>query len=128
MAKMYNMAQDWTYDMYVQGIRVNDSEDEYNRYFSETMRHNAEEFLENWKREHDGKLYDHGWVGDAYASTLSDWFSDFYKEAYGQRPHLPIWYYVNPLGLPMREDTARTFCAEPIEEAMESAQWVRDHF
>lgn len=67
-----------------------------------------------------------GWIGDAYARELDQWFSDFYKDAYGQRPHLPVWYYVHILGLPMREDVSRLFCANPIENAIRDAKLTRE--
>ena len=132
MAIVFNCAQDWTYDKYVEdtkiyGADVKDSED-YNAYFMGYMKRTVERFMDKWNRKHDGKLYasGYGWAGDEFASTITDWFSDFYKEAYGQRPHLPIWFYVHPLGLPMREDTARMFCADPVEEAATEARQTRE--
>ena len=77
-----------------------------------------------------GKLYSReaGYAGDAFAAELQDWpFSDLYKDAYGQRPHLNMWYYVHALGLPMSEDVARTFCASPIEDAQRNAAYSREH-
>ena len=63
----------------------------------------------------------------ARESMFTDgWFSDYYKDTYGQRPHLAIWYYIHMLGLPMSEDTGRTFCASPIEDACANASWVRN--
>lgn len=122
---------DWTYDLYIEDVKkygIDDNGESYTSYFISDVKRTAEKFVSKWKSEHDNKLYDHGWVGDAFAENLLDWFSDFYKEAYNQRPHLPIWYYVHPLGLPMSEDTIRTFCANPIEEAVEEAKRMRNNF
>ena len=121
---------DWTYDQYLEDVKlygINDksSSEDYNAYFISDLKKVANRFLEKWKKEHGGKLYDHGYVGDAFAETLTDWVSDFYKETYGQRPHLPDWFYVHPLGLPMSEDTARLFCADPIENAATEARHTR---
>ena len=122
---------DWTYDKYLEDVKLYGIEDksngeDYNSYFISRIKKAANKFLEDWKAKHDGKLYDHGWVGDAFAATLTDWFSDFYKDTYNQRPHLPTWFYVHPLGLPMQEDTIRTFCASPIENAAEEARFRRE--
>ena len=124
---------DWTFDLYLEdlkkyGMEDVNARDNYNAYFVSYIKREANKFLEQWKKEHDGKLYDHGYVGDAFAKTFRDWFSDFYKDTYNQRPHLPNWFYIHPLGLPMQEDTARLFCANPLEEAAEEAKRTRAHF
>lgn len=131
MAIMINCARDWTYDKFVEDLKTygedfNDT-DNYNGYFIGYMKRSVKRFLEKWNRNHGGKLYviGYGWAGDEFADEMSDWFSDFYKEAYGQRPHLPKWYYVHALGLPMGEDTARQFCADPVREACEEARETR---
>lgn len=132
MAIVYNCAQDWTYDKYAEDIKIYTDEDkdygdDYNGYFVSFMKRSVKRFLDKWNRQHDGKLYasGYGYAGDEFADSIRDWFSDFYKEAYGQRPHLPMWFYIHPLGLPMREDTARMFCADPIEDAMTEARHAR---
>lgn len=133
MAIVINCAQDWTYDLYLEdckkyGDDAKDSSD-YNAYFIDYMKRSVERFLDKWNRAHDGKLYarGYGYAGDEFADTMLEGFSDFYKEAYGQRPHLPIWFYVHPLGLPMQEDTARGFCANPVEDAADEARWKRQN-
>ena len=131
MAIVVNCAQDWTYDQYLQDVKVYgaDFEDsgDYNGYFIGYMKRSVQRFLDKWNRAHDGKLYasGYGYAGDKFASDM-DWFSDFYKEAYGQRPHLPMWFYIYPLGLPMQEDTARMFCADPIGNAATEARHSRE--
>ena len=130
MAIMINCARDWTYDLYLEDIKAygeGDASygDDYREYFAGYVKRAAEKFMKKWKEEHDGKLYDHGYVGDAFAADLYEWFSDFYKDAYSQRPHLPVWFYVHPLGLPMEEDVSRTFCAHPMEEAANNARATR---
>ena len=134
MAIIFNCAQDWTYDKYVEDIKLygSDFEDSsnYTGYFMGFMKRSVERFLTKWNAAHDGKLYakGYGYAGDAFVNSLGDWFSDFYKDAYGQRPHLPMWFYIHPLGLPMQEDTARMFCASPVEDAEENAKAVRAAF
>lgn len=130
MAIMINCGRDWTYDLYLQDVKVYGMEDksngeDYNAYFVAYLKRAAARFLEEWKKQHDGKLYDHGYVGDAFANKIREWFSDFYKDTYRQRPHLPMWFYVHPLGLPMSEDTARLFCANPVDEAATEANHAR---
>lgn len=122
---------DWTYDKYLEAIKIYGIEDntngeDYTAYFVSYMKRAAKKFLEKWKKEHNGKLYDHGYVGDAFKETLMDWFSDFYKDTFNQRPHLPWWFYIHPLGLPMSEDTARMFCADPMEDAADEARFRRN--
>ena len=122
---------DWTYDLYLEDLKKygdneGDSADNYNDYFISHIKSAAAKFLDDWKKQHNGKLYDHGWAGDEFARGMMGWFSDFYKDTYGQRPHLPTWYYVHPLGLPMSEDTARLFCANPIEDAATAAKEARE--
>lgn len=131
MAQIFNFAQDWTFDQYVDGVKKYGPEenntDDFTAYFIGYMKRSVARFLDKWNRNHNGCLYarGYGWAGDEFADTIREWFSDFYKEAFGQRPHLPMWYYVHPLGLPMQEDAARSFCASPIDEACEEAREVR---
>ena len=141
MAVMINLAQDWTFDMFVEdanlykataqkGVHCR-SNAEYREYFMVTLKNQVRDFLANWNKDHDGHLYDRydGWAGDAFAKELRrSEFSDFYKEAYGQRPHLGMWFYVHVLGLPHSEDVGRTFCATPVEDATNMAKRVRDYF
>ena len=135
MAIMINCAQDWTYDQYIADVAKygadEDDSSNFNACFIGYMKRSVARFLDKWNRQHDGHLYakGYGWAGDEFADALYECaFSDFYKEAYGQRPHLPFWFYIHPLGLPMQEDTARMFCADPIEEAIINARMVRDNF
>ena len=129
---------DWTYDLF------NADAEQYTalesmkqtwgcsrRDLMEYLKTAAQEFISDWMKSHKG-LYDRadGYIGDAFGNEiLSDgWFSDFYKDVYGQRPHLPIWFYVRVTGLPQQEDTIRLFCDDPIDRAVENAKWVRDNF
>ena len=132
------MAMDWTYDLFnedanlykatpIKGVRcsrdASDRED-----FMVWFKNCARDFTEEWKRDCP-YLYDRrrGWIGDAFEDRLSDMcFSDFYKDTYGQRPHLPAWYYIHATGLPHSEDTARTFCANPIGNAVRGAKMTRE--
>ena len=130
MAIMINCARDWTYDKYVEdvkAVKAGHEIDTYSKEFVQSIIKSADKFLESWKAEHDGKYYDHGWVGDAFKDRLYDMdFSDWYKEAYNQRPHLDYWYYVHVLGLPMRGDSSRLFDDDPVGDAMEYAKYTRE--
>lgn len=130
MAIVINCGRDWTYDLYLEDLKVYGTEDksngeDYHEYFTAFLKRASVRFLDRWKSEHDGKLYDGGYVGDAFADRIREWFSDFYKETYNQRPHLPMWFYVHPLGLPMQDDTARMFCADPVSDAATEANHTR---
>lgn len=129
---------DWTFDFFMEDARryhetpykgVEADPSNYRRYFMVWFKNAARDFKAKWLETH-AHLYDRydGYVGDAFARTLSDWFSDFYKDTYGQRPHLAPWYYVQAAGLPTREDTARTFCASPVEDAELEAKMLRARF
>ena len=132
---MYN---DWTFDEFMEDAKlyhetpfkgVYPDSSNYRKYFMVWFKNAARDFKAKWLEAHP-YLYDRydGYVGDAFAKTLNDWFSDFYKDTYGQRPHLPRWYYVHAVGLPQSEDTARTFCADPIRDAIFNAQEAREYF
>lgn len=131
---------DWTFDFFMEdaiayhetpckGINP-DHRGDYRKYFMVSFKNKARDFKAKWLENH-AHLYDNrdGYIGDAFGRTLmTGWFSDFYKDAYGQRPHLPIWYYVQAVGFPQGEDTARTFCADPVGEAETDAKAVRMTF
>lgn len=132
------MAIDWTYDEFMEDAKlyhetpfkgVHVPTDNYRRYFMVWFKNHARDFKAKWFETHE-HLYDRydGYIGDAFARTLTDWFSDFYKDAYGQRPHLPDWFYVQAVGFPMREDTGRTFCASPVEDAINEAKEARERW
>ena len=140
MARIFGCAVDWTYDLFAEDMRRYkvpeggfdsrmDSTD-YRRYFATWLKSAAADFMAEWLRTHNGRQYDanDGWVGDAFARVTvnSDFFSDFYKDAYNQRPHLDAWYYVYALGLPQRTDTVRVFCSDPISDAEKRAREVRE--
>ena len=134
MAMFINCSRDWTYDLYTEDVKkygadvdTNTAGVDYNAYFMGYMKRTVERFMSRWNEKHNGKMYapGYGWAGDEFADSISEWFSDFYKEAYGQRPHLPMWFYVHPLGLPMSEDTARGFCANPVADAEDEARFAR---
>lgn len=143
MAHMFVGGQDWTYDMFKEdadkykatackGVYPRKDAD-YREYFMVTFKGYIRDFVAKWDKTHNGRRYDdyEGWIGDAFAREdmfHNDYFSDFYKDAYGQRPHLSLWYYIHLMGLPMLEDTGRTFCASPVENAVDNAKWTREHF
>lgn len=133
MAIVFNCAQDWTFDLFVADAAIYSadsapSSDDYRGDFMVYLKRFVRKFEEDWTSAHDGKLYaDHEYIGDAFGRELVDsCFSDCYKDAYGQRPHLPLWYYVHVLDLPQTEDAFRTFCADPIEDAMDLARGARE--
>ena len=139
MAIMMNCAQDWTYDMFLEDVklytplpikgvhcRANAS---WREQFMRNLKTFARDFEEKWIEEHEGHIYDRydGWIGNAFERALINWdFSDYYKDAYGQRPHLDTWYYVHALGFHHSEDVSRMFCADPVEDAVINAQYVRE--
>jgi hypothetical protein len=137
MAIMMNCAQDWTYDMFLEDVktytalpikgvhcRANAS---WRERFMRGLKTFARDFEEKWLEEHEGHMYDNGWIGNEFARALVDWgFSDYYKDAYGQRPHLNPWYYVHALGFHHSEDVGRTFCANPVRDAVRNAKYVRE--
>lgn len=134
MAIVFNCAQDWTFDRFKFDIDTVKNggtvQDEYRDEFARWLIARADRVKAEWLGRHKG-LYDSvdGWVGDRFANSyMGDFFSDYYKDAYGQRPHLPRWYYVHALGLPQTEDTARLFCANPVQEAVENAELTRRNF
>ena len=136
-------AVDWTYDLFVDDSKLYKAtarkgvyprrDASYREYFMTMFKGYVRDFIKKWNAEHDGHWYDRydGYIGDAFAREpmfSNGFFSDFYKDAYGQRPHLDIWFYIHLMGLPMSEDTARTFCAYPVEGAVDDAKSVRKHF
>lgn len=135
------MAMDWTFDKFVEDMNKYNatpikgvypsSTASYEEKFITWFKNCVRDFKNEWMAEHNGCLYDRyeGWAGDAFARELGNMcFSDFYKDTYNQRPHLATWYYIHLTGLPMSEDTCRTFCARPIEDAQENAKRVREYY
>ena len=125
---------DWTYDIFMEDSKAFDAGEkieEYRAGFIGWLKKAAKDFEAEWLAKHNGHRYEtgYGYVGDAFAEeAFGDWFSDYYKEAYGQRPHLPNWFYIQAVKLPTKEDTFRTFCATPVEDAMEWAKETREAF
>ncbi len=133
---------DWTFDLFMEdaklysatpmkGVYCRKNASERER-FMVWLKNAARDFAENWKKEHDGKLYDRydGYIGDGFFARefFEMGFSDYYKDIYGQRPHLDRWFYVQALGLDHSEDIIRTFCAYPVEDAIEEAKMNRETF
>lgn len=129
---------DWTFDLFMEDSKLYKatamkgvhcrSNASARESFMVWFKNQARDFKTEWEKTHKG-LYDSydGYIGDCFASELDDMcFSDFYKDTYNQRPHLPRWFYVQALGLPMQEDTARLFCASPVENAIEDAKAYRN--
>ena len=132
---------DWTFDYFMEDSKLynatpmrgvhcasNASEREM---FMVWFKNAARDFSAEWKNSHDGKLYDRydGYIGDRFAAELDNLnFSDYYKETYGQRPHLDRWFYVQAVGFPHGDDVIRTFCAQPVDDAIRSAKICREAF
>lgn len=135
---MMMVATDWTYDEFmkdselykgtpIKGVHCR-KDASYNEQFMTWFKNLARDFREEWLKDHQYE-YDNcdGWIGDSFADILGDaCFSDYYKDTYGQRPHLPRWFYVQAIGLPMNEDVSRKFCARPVEDAIRSAKRNRE--
>lgn len=132
---------DWTFDLFMEDAKLYSATPMRGVYcregaserecFMVWLKNAARDFAENWKKEHDGKLYDRhdGYIGDSFARGFFEMsFSDYYKDTYGQRPHLNRWFYVHALGFHQSEDIIRTFCAYPVEDAIEEARMNREAF
>lgn len=127
---------DWTFDLFMEdaklysatpmkGVYCRKNASERER-FMVWLKNAARDFTENWKKEHDGKLYDRcdGYVGDGFARELCKMgFSDYYKDTYGQRPHLSGWFYIQALKLPIGRMQSAYF-----EDAIEEAKINRETF
>lgn len=133
MAIMFNFATDWTYDLFAEDM-VTYRPAPQGAHLSERCsdRHHFINWFKTAAREFRAEWGDKDWIpcmyiGDAFAEELRDnGFSDYYKDIYGQRPHLPMWYYVTLLELPQRGDVGYTFCANPIRDAKKLAREVRE--
>ena len=137
MAIMINCGMDWTYDLFVEdaskytatpikGVHCRRNADERER-FMRNLKNLVRDYTEKWYKTHEN-VHDwcDGYIGDGFARVLRDWdFSDYYKDTYGQRPHLDSWFYVTVLGLPTNQDIGRTFCANPVGDAIENAKRLR---
>ncbi len=145
MAIMINCATDWTFDLFcadceqykatpIKGVHVSRNASDREKFIV-WLKNIVRDFRADFRAENDGKdialnhSYSAGlvYVGDFFERELwESGFSDYYKDVYGQRPHLNSWYYIHVLGLPMEMDIAWTFCAHPIENAIENAQRERN--
>ena len=145
MAIMINCATDWTFDLFcadceqykatpIKGVHVSRNASDREKFIV-WLKNMVRDFRADFRAENDGKdialnySYSAGlvYVGDFFKRELwESGFSDYYKDVYGQRPHLDTWYYIYMLGLSTCEDTFRTFCAHPIENAIENAQRERN--
>lgn len=140
MAQMINCAQDWTYDLFmedaslynakpIKGVHCASDASEREQFMT-WLKDFARDFKAEWLEAHDNHyIGDWGeYVGDAFARELREaCFSDYYKDVYGQRPHLAMWYYVQAVELPHGEDIAREFCASPVEDATRWAKETREY-
>lgn len=142
MAIMINCAIDWTFDLFcadceqykatpIKGVHVSRNASDREKFIV-WLKNMVRDFRADFHAENDGKdisKYGYDYVGDFFERELwESGFSDYYKDVYGQRPHLDTWYYVHVLGLPMTGDIARTFCASPIENAIYSAKLQRENW
>lgn len=130
---------DWTFDIFFSDVEAykngreltdNYTDVEFRYSFIKYLDEVINKVVNKWKSENNDHLYVNGkgWVGDEVKRVLADsLFSDFYKDTYGQRPHLPSWFYIHPFGVPCGDDTVRTFCATPIEDAIDSAVEMREN-
>lgn len=130
-------ANDWTFDYFmedaklynataIKGVYPNRNASDREK-FMVWFKNFARDFKIDWLKKYK-KIYvfPYGYCGDAFKKALyNSCFSDYYKDVYNQRPHLDYWYYVQATGLHTEEDTARTFCASPVESAVDMAKWVR---
>lgn len=137
MVYVFDYEKDQTYDLFVEdmkkytatpikGVHCRSGADARER-FARSLKNMVRDFMQEWMNR-SRCLYDrtYGWVGDGFREYMLDHgFREMYRETYGQSPYLDIWFYVNVLGLPSREDVPRTFCATPVEDAVERAKTNR---
>lgn len=137
MAIMISCARDWTYDVFhtameqyegtpQKGVHCREDASDIEQFVT-WFKNQARDFREQWLGEYNSEyVFGIGWIGDAFEEDFDwDWFSDYYKDVFGQRPHLPRWYYIHPLGMPMLDDVGRTFCADPINDAISNAKLAK---
>lgn len=139
MATMINCAIDWTYDLFaedaklysakpIKGVHCRSNASDRERFMT-WLKDLVRDFKQEWFEEFgEGKMYAPfaGYIGDAFGVKMMDEnFSDYYKDVYGQRPHLDAWFYIHQLGLPTGQDTIRMFCNDPVAEAIKNAKAVR---
>ena len=129
-------AMDWTFDMFmedarmykatpIKGVHCRANASDRERFMT-WLKNIVRDYKQAFKERYNvsGMYSD---IGDCFKRELSEMcFSDYYKDVYGQRPHLPAWFYIQAFGLPMLEDTARTFCATPVADAERRAQELRE--
>lgn len=144
MATMINCAADWTFDLFMEDVAlykatpikgVHCRKDASDREaFMVWLKNAVRDFRIEFENEYGNTCYNRNgsyiehthYIGDFFGRELRNYyFSDFYKDTYGQRPHLPIWFYVHALGLEMQDDVPMLFCSSPIEDAIESAKSYR---
>ena len=138
MAIIFDFAQDWTYDLFMEDVNKYNATPMHGVYpnpnssdrekFMTWLKGLARDYMLDWNKDHKG-LYDRydGYIGDLFKEELVlNNFSDRYKDVYGQRPHLSYWFYIHVIGLPMQEDIARTFCATPVDDAIDEAIYNRN--
>ena len=130
---------DWTYDMFfedstkydatpMKGVYPNPKASDREKFMT-WFKNLARDFRAEW---HKAGLNDYdrfyGYIGDAFINSLHESiFSDYYKDVYGQRPHLDSWFYVRVLDdMPTGSDVIYTFCANPIRDAIQEAKEVRE--
>lgn len=132
---------DWTYDLFIEdstkykatpikGVhcRKNASNREQ---FMVWFKNYARDFKDEWLKanKHLYNEQSREYIGDAFAKEFGNiLFSDFYKDAYGQRPHLADWFYIQAVNFPTNEDVSRKFCAMPVEDAIERAKYYREFY
>lgn len=129
------IATDFTYDLFMQDANLYKATPQKGVYPSRNASEREQfmtwflncsrDFIAEWMKSHNS-LYDNGWIGDAFMENFPEEFSDYYKDTYGQRPHLAHWFYLRATGLPSAEDTARCFCSTPVEDAIARAKRNRE--
>ena len=146
MTTFISYAQDWTYDLYledmrkytalpIKGVRPKASASD-REVFIRTLKMIARDFLTEWAKNWGGPHRHNGidWPGGEFEWHLRELcFSDWYKDTYGQRPHLPAWYYIHPLGLNHGWDTVMAWDSHgsldtPLEKRAELAKEAREFF
>lgn len=132
------MAMDFTFDMFVEtlgtckalplahGVYRNFGDDCASEFCTWLLTE-AKEFKTHWSALYGDKRYaDRLYIGNAFMNYI-DWsfFSDYYKDAFNQRPHLDRDLYVSALGFETNHDTIRAWSNMGVDYYSNRAKDIR---
>ena len=127
MATMYGCAMDWTFDLAYADAQKASALPMPNGVYrhNETLGVQLFTYLKTCVKfaPKTTTPWDDAWETDIDWSLVSDW----YKDAYGQRPHFDNWYWRGLLGVyqPIRDLNLRGQVGIMLDKA-EDAKWLRE--